>query len=137
MIITCRSLFVLGTNIVTNTFPQPGDTNVYLIERTKSQRFALFLIGRYSGSRLSSITCESVRRAAVLDGLVYYGTLIPKGHPKAGHFVALLISPNADYHWVRRVRFLFFLFELKERFSIRSFRSRMQADTGLINREVS
>ncbi|CAF1667907.1 unnamed protein product, partial [Adineta ricciae] len=76
-----NNCYAYGTNIVTNTFPQPG---------------------RYSGSRLSSITCESVRRAAVLDGLVYYGTLIPKGHPKAGHFVALLIWPNADYHWVRR-----------------------------------
>ncbi|UJR15981.1 hypothetical protein I4U23_002900 [Adineta vaga] len=76
-----NNCYAYGTNIVTNTFPQPG---------------------RHSGNKFSAITCESVRKAAVLDGLVYYGTTLPRGHPKIGHFVALLLWPNADYHWVRK-----------------------------------
>ncbi|CAF0798981.1 unnamed protein product [Adineta steineri] len=76
-----NNCYAYGTNIVTNTYPQPG---------------------RYSGTKLSAITCETVRKAAVLDGLVYYGTNLPVGHPKSGHFVALLLWPNADYHWIRK-----------------------------------
>jgi hypothetical protein len=49
------------------------------------------------------MTCQSIRTAAVLDGLVYNGTTLPYGHPKSGHFVALLIWPNSDYHWIRKV----------------------------------
>jgi hypothetical protein len=49
------------------------------------------------------MTCESVRKGALSDGLIYNGTIFPNGHPKVGHFVALLIWPNEDYHWIRKV----------------------------------
>ncbi|CAF0955034.1 unnamed protein product [Adineta steineri] len=78
---SANNCYAYGTNIVTNTYPQPG---------------------RYSGTQLSAITCETVRKAAVLDGLVYYGTNLPVDHPKSGHFVALLLWPNIDYHWIRK-----------------------------------
>ena len=59
--------------------------------------------GRYSGTTSSSITCKSVKHACMQDGLIYKGTIFPTGQPKTGHYVALFIWPQKDYHWIRKV----------------------------------
>ncbi|CAF1419784.1 unnamed protein product, partial [Rotaria sordida] len=76
-----NNCYAYATDIVTNTFPQPG---------------------RYSGKTPSSMTCESVRNACIQDGLIYKGTTLPLGQPKIGHYVALFIWPHRDYHWIRK-----------------------------------
>lgn len=50
-----------------------------------------------------SVTCESVRKASIRDGLVYHGTTLRTAHPRVGHYAALFIWPNRDYHWIRKV----------------------------------
>jgi len=41
--------------------------------------------------------------ASLHDGLVYNGTKLPKIPPEKGHFVALLIWPQMNFHWLRMV----------------------------------
>ena len=59
--------------------------------------------GRYSGKAPSPITCESARNACLRDGLIYKGKIFPNDQPKIGHYLALFIWPNVDYHWIRKV----------------------------------
>jgi hypothetical protein len=42
--------------------------------------------------------------ASVRDGLVYNGTVLPTTAPESGHFAALLIWPETNFHWIRMVR---------------------------------
>jgi len=69
-----------GSDILTNTFAQPG---------------------RGTGHKWTSDTCESVTKAAISDGLIWYGTDYPSKVPEFGHYIALLIWPNSNFHWVR------------------------------------
>ena len=66
---------------ITNTFAQPG---------------------RATGHMYTQLTCASVQPAAQSDGLAavpnFSATLAP-GH---GWYVALVIWPNADFHWYRQ-----------------------------------
>jgi len=71
-----------GTDILTNTFAQPGVGSSTL---------------RYGG-----ITCESISMRAVSDGLIPLNTTeTPTDVPEVGHYVSLWSSPW-DYHWARR-----------------------------------
>jgi len=69
-----------GTDVLTNTFAQPG---------------------RGTQEKWQENTCEDVGRAALSDGLVYVGTELPTTKPEAGHYIALLIWPDTNFHWVR------------------------------------
>jgi len=69
-----------GSDIVTNTFAQPG---------------------RGSSHKWTMNTCEDMTRAAIADGLILYGTDYPVDKPESGHYVALLIWPETNFHWVR------------------------------------
>eukprot|EP00466_Bigelowiella_natans_P020417 jgi/Bigna1/73380/fgenesh1_pg.24_\ len=77
-----------GNDVVTNTFAQPG---------------------RGSGEKWKANTCEDVRAAAERDGLVWHGNdAVPTAQPEeGGHFVALLIWPKTNFHWIRMDRDLF------------------------------
>ncbi|CAF3631497.1 unnamed protein product [Rotaria sordida] len=77
---TENNCYAYGTDIVTNTYPQPG---------------------RGSGKIWSSNTCVDMGNASVRDGLVYNGTKLPKTPPENGHFAALLIWPDTNFHWIR------------------------------------
>jgi hypothetical protein len=69
-----------GNDIVTNTFAQPG---------------------RGSGEKWHQNTCDDIRASATRDGLVWQGTTLPTANPDKGHFVALLIWPGTNFHWIR------------------------------------
>jgi len=69
-----------GNDVVTNTFAQPGEG---------------------SGHHWKENTCEDIKTAAISDGLVYMGLDYPTTHPEKGHYLALLIWPNINFHWVR------------------------------------
>ncbi|CAF0772597.1 unnamed protein product [Rotaria sordida] len=77
---TENNCYAYGTDIVTNTYPQPG---------------------RGSGKIWSFNTCVDMGNASVRDGLVYNGTKLPKKPPENGHFAALLIWPDTNFHWIR------------------------------------
>lgn len=121
-------LFVLslGVDIVTNSYPQPGR-----ICKGENVRWGLILYtGRYSGKNPSSISCQTIRNASIRDGLIYRGIHFPNDQPKLGHYLALFIWPNVDYHWIRKVRLSLFLL-IKFSSSIR-----IKMDIGHINLEV-
>ena len=63
---------------ITNTFAQPG-------------------LG--SGVRWSALVCNNVGSAAQRDGQRPSGR--PTSTPTRGHYIALVIAPNYDYHWYR------------------------------------
>lgn len=69
-----------GNDIATDTFAQPG---------------------RGSGQQWKFNTCDDMKAAAIRDGLVWNGTTLPKQQPPVGHFAALLIWPNTNFHWIR------------------------------------
>jgi hypothetical protein len=71
-----------GTNVRTNTFAQPG---------------------RAAGAMYSSLTCASVRPAAIADELIDSPGADNKC-PNEGHLVALVVAPGWDYHWFRKGR---------------------------------
>ena len=59
--------------------------------------------GRAHSAQYSSLTCDSVRPAAVADKLID----APKannGCPEEGHLVALVVAPGWDFHWYRKGR---------------------------------
>lgn len=71
-----------ATNYRTDTFAQPG---------------------RAAGAMYTSLSCASVRPAAVADDLI----ATPAANnrcPKEGHLVALVIAPGYDFHWYRKGR---------------------------------
>lgn len=76
----CNNCYNYGTDVLTNTFAQPGYG---------------------SGKEWEENTCESVGAAAERDGLVSIGTELPTSQPDSGHHVALLIWPNTNFHWIR------------------------------------
>jgi len=78
---TENNCYAYGTDIVTNTFPQPG---------------------RGSGKKWSLNTCTDMGNASVRDGLVYNGTVLPIGQPAEGHYATLLIWPDTNFHWIRK-----------------------------------
>lgn len=63
---------------ITNTFAQPG-------------------LG--SGSMYTIFSCSDVSSAAQRDSQVSVSSA--SGTPVQGHFVALVVAPNYDYHWYR------------------------------------
>ena len=63
---------------ITNTFAQPG---------------------RGSGSMFSAIDCSNVSAAAQRDGQKVSSR--PTSTPSEGHYIALVVAPNYDYHWYR------------------------------------
>jgi hypothetical protein len=69
-----------GNDVVTNTYAQPG-------------------VG--TGDKWKNNTCDSVGKAAQRDGLIFAGQTLPTVQPAIGHFVALLIWPNRNFHWIR------------------------------------
>ena len=69
-----------GNDIASGTFAQPG---------------------RGTGQKWSENTCEDIRASAERDGLVWAGTDLPTDVPEDGHFVALLIWPRTNFHWIR------------------------------------
>ena len=69
-----------GTDILTNTFAQPG---------------------RGTDHEWQENTCEEIKKAALSDGLQYVGTEYPKNKPIKGHYIAELIWPETNFHWVR------------------------------------
>jgi len=69
-----------GTDIVTNTFAKPG---------------------RGSGKMFSVNTCDDVAKSAERDGLQWVGTALPTTQPSVGHYVALFIWPDTNFHWLR------------------------------------
>ncbi len=68
-----------GCDTVTNSFAQPG---------------------RGSGRMYTSISCGEVGPAAARDGLVSIANV--DNTPAQGHYVALVVGPNWDFHWYRR-----------------------------------
>ena len=63
---------------ITNTFAQPG---------------------RGSGKQFSVLTCKGVGIAAERDGQKPQSN--PASTPSSGHFIALVVWPQRDYHWYR------------------------------------
>jgi len=78
---TDNNCYNYGNDIVTNTFAQPG---------------------RGSGQKWKYNTCDDMKASAERDGLKFYGTDLPVGEPNTGHYVALLIWPNTNFHWIRK-----------------------------------
>jgi hypothetical protein len=71
-----------STNYRSDTFAQPGLA---------------------AGAEYTSLTCASVRPAAIADDLIDAPSANNRC-PKEGHLVALVIAPNFDFHWYRKGR---------------------------------
>lgn len=71
-----------GSNYRTDTYAQPG---------------------RAAGAMYTSLSCASVKPAAVADALIDTPRAKNKC-PKEGHLVALVIAPGWDFHWYRKGR---------------------------------
>lgn len=71
-----------ATNYRTNTFAQPG---------------------RAASAQYTSLTCGSVRPAAINDELIDAPDADNRC-PEEGHLVALVVAPGWDYHWYRKDR---------------------------------
>jgi hypothetical protein len=71
-----------ATNYRTDTFAQPGLA---------------------AGAEYTSLTCASVRPAALADDLIDSPSANNRC-PKEGHLVALVIAPGFDFHWYRKGR---------------------------------
>jgi hypothetical protein len=71
-----------ATNYRTDTFAQPG---------------------RAAGAEYTSLTCASVRPAAVADSLIDAPSANNRC-PKEGHLVALVVALGYDFHWLRKGR---------------------------------
>lgn len=69
-----------STNYRTDTFAQPG---------------------RAAGAMYTSLSCSSVKAAALKDDLIDSPTQ-ENACPTQGHLVALVIWPNFDFHWYRK-----------------------------------
>ena len=75
-----------GTDIVSNTFAQPGRGSGVC---KKTDRSCI------------PNTCANVSKAAESDGLVWHGTELPDALPVSGHYVSLHIWPDSNFHWLR------------------------------------
>ncbi len=67
-----------ANDIITNTFAQPG---------------------KGSGQMYNDISCAEVSSAAKRDGQI--SVMSASSTPLEGHFIALVIAPDYDYHWYR------------------------------------
>ncbi|MFX0557034.1 hypothetical protein ACOCEA_09550 [Maribacter sp. CXY002] len=89
-----NNCYAYGCVITSNSFPQPGRINGYLLP--------------------ANFTGQDVVKGATMDGLKDVGASLEQlkthqeSNANAGHYVALLISPTdatngwpGDYHWVR------------------------------------
>lgn len=47
------------------------------------------------------MTCESIQFSSESDGLLFFGLDYPYKKSFLGHYVALVIWPNEDFHWLR------------------------------------
>jgi hypothetical protein len=70
-----------ATNYRTDTFAQPGQA---------------------AGAMYSSLTCASVKPAAIADMLIDAPAATHSTCPVDGHLVALVVAPGYDFHWYRR-----------------------------------
>ncbi|KAL0477593.1 insoluble matrix shell protein [Acrasis kona] len=72
-----------GNDVRTDTFAQPG---------------------RGTQHKWEENTCTSVFDAAVRDGLLPYSDKLPEWEekPKVGHFIALVIWPDVNFHWYKK-----------------------------------
>ncbi|WP_372784564.1 hypothetical protein [Phenylobacterium sp.] len=70
-----------ANNQITNTFAQPG---------------------RATGHPAASMACKPVEAGAVSDGLIPSANFTAPLAADHGWYVALVIWPNADYHWYRQ-----------------------------------
>jgi len=77
---TENNCYNYANDVVTNTFAQPG---------------------RGTGHKWVSDNCSSVTAGAKSDGLLWAGTTLPKSAPAHGHYVAMLIWPQTNFHWIR------------------------------------
>ncbi len=77
---TFNNCYNYATNYRTNTYAQPG---------------------RAAGAMYSALNCNEVKAGAIADELIDSPSADNKC-PNAGHLVALVIWPNADYHWYRK-----------------------------------
>jgi hypothetical protein len=59
--------------------------------------------GAAAGAMYTSLTCASVRPAAIADGVIDSPGANNKCPPE-GHLVALVIWPGVDFHWYRKGR---------------------------------
>ena len=59
--------------------------------------------GLAAGAEYTSLTCGSVRPAAIADCLIDAPTANNRC-PKEGHLVALVVWPGGDFHWFRKNR---------------------------------
>jgi hypothetical protein len=69
-----------GTDVLTNTFAQPC---------------------RGTDHKWEDNTSEDVKRAAISDGFEWVGNKYPADGLEKAHYVALLIWPDNNFHWVR------------------------------------
>jgi len=76
-----------ASNYRTNTFAQPG--------RSSGQQYTSL-----SGCTVAAGQ-RSAKDGAIADGLINL-PLANNNCPSKGHLVALVIAPNADYHWFRK-----------------------------------
>lgn len=79
-----NNCYAYGTDIASNSFAQPG---------------------RGSGTKWLDNTCTEMRAAAERDGLTWVGTELPDDDvvdPEKGHYLALYIWPETNFHWARR-----------------------------------
>eukprot|EP00825_Cyclidium_porcatum_P052405 TRINITY_DN991_c0_g1_i3.p1 TRINITY_DN991_c0_g1~~TRINITY_DN991_c0_g1_i3.p1 ORF type:complete len:325 (+),score=53.07 TRINITY_DN991_c0_g1_i3:141-1115(+) len=78
---TENNCYNYGSDIATDTFAQPG---------------------RGSGQKWSYDTCDDIRASAQRDGLTWIGQDLPSDQPTTGHYVALFMWPNTNFHWIRK-----------------------------------
>lgn len=78
---TENNCYNYGNDISTDTFAQPG---------------------RGSGKKWSYDTCDDIRASAQRDGLTWIGQNLPSDQPTVGHYVALFMWPNVNFHWIRK-----------------------------------
>jgi hypothetical protein len=75
-----------GNDIVTNSFAQPGRGS-----------------GVCPPNKRPCVKndCDSLKRAAISDGLIWVGADLPSTLPKDGHYVSLHVWPKSNFHWIR------------------------------------
>jgi hypothetical protein len=80
-VLTNNNCYNYANNKITNTFAQPGKAH---------------------GKQAKVMACANVQAAAQADGLVPVANFAGALAKGKGWYVALVIWPNADYHWYRQ-----------------------------------
>ncbi|CAF2983555.1 unnamed protein product [Rotaria sp. Silwood2] len=94
----CNHVPIVGPDTVPEYDPKTDDEGCFIKRQTDNNCYAY---GRGSGKKWSFNTCVDMGNASVRDGLIYNGTKLPKTPPEKGHFAALLIWPDTNFHWIR------------------------------------